>query len=86
MLTPANAHFGLYIVERVKFVTNSPQKFTLANETEGSRSYSTRNKVVHDCDIYVKGATLQMTGQDPNVMIARVFNPFATCPKNVNDR
>jgi hypothetical protein len=49
-------------------------KFTLANETEGSWSYSTRNKVVHDCDLYVKSATLQMTAQDPNVMIARVFN------------
>jgi hypothetical protein len=44
--------FCIYIVECVKFVKNNPQKFTLANETEGSRSYSTRNKVVHDCDIY----------------------------------
>jgi hypothetical protein len=27
-----------------------------------------------------------MTAQDQKVMIARVFNPFATCPKYVNDR
>jgi hypothetical protein len=26
------------------------------------------------CDLYVKSSTLQMTAQDPNVMIARVFN------------
>jgi hypothetical protein len=30
--------------------------------------------MVHDCDLDVKKSTLQMTAQDPNVMIARVFN------------
>jgi hypothetical protein len=38
--------YCIFIVECAKFVKNNPQKFTLANETEGSRSYSTRNKVV----------------------------------------
>jgi hypothetical protein len=66
--------YCIYIVECAKFVKNHPLKFSLANETEGSCSYSTRNKIVHDCDLYVKSATLQMTAQDPNVMIARVFN------------
>jgi hypothetical protein len=55
-------------------------KFSLANETEGSRAYLTRNKVVHVCDLYVKSATLQMTAQDPNVMIAKVFNHFCHLP------
>jgi exonuclease III len=79
--------FCIYIVECVKFVKNNPLKFTLANETEGSRSYSTRNKVVHDCDLYVKSATLQMTAQDPNVMIARVFNHLPLALKlSVSDK
>jgi hypothetical protein len=33
------------------------------------------NRILHDCDLFVKikKATLQMTAQDSNVMIARIF-------------
>jgi hypothetical protein len=42
---------------------------------------------VHDCDLFVKRATLQMTAQDPNVMIARVFNHLPLAIKlNVNEK
>jgi hypothetical protein len=54
--------YCIHVVECAKFVKNNPQKCSLANETEGSRSYSTRNKIVHDSDLYVKSATyLQKT-------------------------
>jgi hypothetical protein len=66
--------FSIYIVECVKFVKNYPEKFSLASENSDSVVYRTRNRIVHDCDLYVKKSTLQMTAQDPNVMIARVFN------------
>lgn len=66
---------------------NNPQKFSLTNETEGSRSYATRNKVVHDCALHVKRTTLQMTAHDPNFMIARMFNHLPLALKlPVNDK
>jgi hypothetical protein len=34
--------YCIYIVECVKFVKKNLEKFTLANETEGSQMYSTR--------------------------------------------
>jgi hypothetical protein len=36
--------------------------------------YSTRHRVVHDCDLCVKKATLKITAQTPSVIIAEVFN------------
>jgi hypothetical protein len=66
--------YCIYIVECAKFVKKNPEKFTLANETEGFSMYSTRHRVVHDCDLFVKKATLQMTAQNPSVIIAKVFN------------
>jgi Reverse transcriptase (RNA-dependent DNA polymerase) len=79
--------YCIYIVECVKFVKKNPEKFTLANETEGSQMYSTRNRVVHDCDLYVKKATLQMTAQNPSVMIAKVFNHLPLALKeSINDK
>jgi hypothetical protein len=60
--------FYLYCVERAKFVKNYPEKFSLATEN------SNKNKIVHDCDLFVKKSTLQMTAQDPSVMIARVLD------------
>jgi hypothetical protein len=66
--------YCIYIVECAKFVKKNPEKFTLANETEGFPMYSTRHRVVHDCDLFVKKAILQMTAQNPSVMIAKVFN------------
>jgi exonuclease III len=66
--------FSIYILECAKFVKKYPEKFSLARDNQNSRVYNTRNRVVHDCDLYVKQATLQMTAQDPNVMIARIFN------------
>jgi hypothetical protein len=46
--------YCIYIVECAKFVKKNPEKFTLANETEGFPMYSTWHRVVHDCDLYVK--------------------------------
>jgi hypothetical protein len=62
--------YCIYIVECTKFVKKNPEKFTLANETEGFPMYSTRQRVVHDCDLCVKKVTLQMTAQNPSIMIA----------------
>jgi Reverse transcriptase (RNA-dependent DNA polymerase) len=79
--------FCIYIVECAKFVKNHPEKFSLVSESSENFVYNTRNKIVHDCDLFVKRATLQMTAQDPNVMIARVFNHLPLAIKlNVNEK
>jgi hypothetical protein len=68
-------------------VKNYPEKFSLATENPNSRAYNTRNRIVHDCDLFVKKSTLQMTAQDPNVMIARVFNHLPLALKmNVTEK
>jgi hypothetical protein len=44
-------------------------------------------KITFFCDLYVKSATLQMTAQDPNIMIARVFNHLPLALKlSVSDK
>jgi hypothetical protein len=43
--------YSIYIVECAKFVKKNPEKFTLANKTEGFPTNSTRHRVVHDCDL-----------------------------------
>jgi hypothetical protein len=55
-------------------VKKYPEKLSLASENPDSVAYRTKNRIEHDCDLHVKSSTLQMTAQDPNVMIARVFN------------
>jgi hypothetical protein len=50
----SSCFFSIYIVECAKFVKNYPEKFSLAAENSKSRVYNTRNKIVHDCDFFVK--------------------------------
>jgi hypothetical protein len=68
-------------------VKNYPEKFSLASENPNSLVFKTRNRIVHDCDLYVKNSTLQMTAQEPNVMIARAFNHLPLAIKlNVTEK
>jgi hypothetical protein len=68
-------------------VKNYPEKFSLATEYPNSRVYNNRNRIVHDCDLFVKKFTLKMTAQDPNVMIARVFDHLPLALKmNVTEK
>jgi hypothetical protein len=70
-----------------KSLRNNDLEFSLASENPNSFESNTRNIIVHDCDLYVKKSTLQMTSQDPNVMIARVFNHLPLALKsNVTEK
>jgi hypothetical protein len=66
--------FSLYILECAKFVKNYPEKFETLKDNTDSGVRLTRNKATNDCDLIVKECTLQMSTQNPYVMIARIFN------------
>jgi hypothetical protein len=66
--------YSLYIFECAKFVKKYPEKFQLRKDVNNARIYNTRNNISHDCDLYVPPTTLDITAENPIVMIARIFN------------
>jgi Reverse transcriptase (RNA-dependent DNA polymerase) len=79
--------FSLYVLECVKFVQKYPEKFIMLKDAQGATARVTRNRAIHDCDLYVKDCTLQISAQNPIVMIARVFNHLPLALKlSVSDK
>jgi hypothetical protein len=66
--------YSLYVFECIKFYKKYPEKFRLKRNVQNTCSYNTRNNISHDCDLYVPETTLDITKENPLVMIARIFN------------
>jgi Reverse transcriptase (RNA-dependent DNA polymerase) len=69
--------YSLYILECLKFLKKFPQNFKKYSEMPQSvRGATTRNAQKRECanDLYVPPCTLDLSNQNPDVIIPRLFN------------
>jgi hypothetical protein len=79
--------YSLYILECLKYLKKYPEKFTKLNETTTTHRPITRHTTQTMCinDLYVDECTLQISAENPKVMIPRMFNTLPVEIKMIED-
>jgi hypothetical protein len=68
-------------------VKNYLEKFSLATENPNSRAYNTRNRIVHDCDLFVKKIYSSNDCSRPQCYDSKSFNHLPLALKmNVTEK
>jgi hypothetical protein len=79
--------YSLYILECMKFVKKFPDKFLRQLDVENAKVHETRSKKKKICenDLYVSTCSLDLSAENPNVMIPRIFNALPVHIKMIDD-
>jgi hypothetical protein len=81
--------YSLYILECMKFFVKFPEKFRKKSDVPQCHSPKTRSAKMKACenDLYVENEEHKdFLNQNPEVMIARIFNAFPVTVKLLEDR
>jgi hypothetical protein len=68
--------YSLYILECMKYLKKYPAKFKKRSEVPDAQGPRTRELLLNSCqdDLYVSTCSLNISSQNPAVMIPRIFN------------
>ena len=81
--------YSLYILECMKYLKRHPEKFTKCTDVPETEKLSvkTRARKANICenDLYYINCRLNVSNQNPDVMIPRIFNALPINVKLIND-